>query len=725
MLWNVGHPLNVALMYALFGLSLVVCGFGLYRRFCLWTAGRPDSSRLNRWNERFELLWRDVLEQRSVQADADARKFHNLIFWGFIVLTFTTTMVLIDHDLGIKIYQGLFYLVVTMLSDAFGLLLLAGVAIAAHRRYRIRPDRLHTTRTDGIVLGLLAALVIQGFLLEALRIKVTVDPWRHFSFVGNALANLFWPLSSDAARLLHAIIWWIHTLTVFALLALLPYTKFLHILASSANIFFRERSRPKGAMKYPGDLEQLLEKALEQSDGELAIGVRTIEDLTWKQRLDLDACTSCGRCQDVCPAYRSGKILSPKWLILDSRDHMLGLFADGKLVPGRELGLDALDKDLLRSMLLDHDYSTKDNPENPQRTIRASNPLVQGAALEIGRRPEAKLGGEVMDEDVFWSCTSCRACMEVCPVGIEHVDLIMDVRRSLALIDGSIPAEAQNSLRAIETRGNPFGPADSRASWADGLDVPILTGGEEVEILYWVGCVSAYDKRKQKIARSMVKILNASGARWGILGNREHCTGDPARRLGEENIFQSSAKKNLETLRSVRFRTVVANCPHCFNTLRNEYPQIGTLGDGEIRVIHHSQLIRELLDGKQLQVSPALSDKHLTYHDPCYLTRYNDVVEEPREILVQIGASRLTEMKESGKKGLCCGAGGGHFWMDMKVGERVNVLRVEQAAETQADTVATGCPFCMQMMEDGAKLTNREEQLAVRDIAELVADALA
>jgi len=720
-LWNVGSLANVLLFYALFALSSLLCGFGLYRRALLWLGGVPDKTRLNDWNRRFDQLWRNVLKQESVRRDKDAGPFHNLIVSGFVVLLFTTTMVFLDHDLGLEIYRGQFYLVVTVLSDLFGLLLLAGVAKAFHRRYIQRPNRLHSTRADALILITLALLVVQGFLLEGLRIHVTTDPWRHFSFVGHGVSLLFWPISKSAAALLHFIVWWFHSITVFVFIACLPYTKFFHILASSANLFFRQLHRPKGALRHPGDIEKLLEEEGEN----FRIGVTSLGDLSWKQRLDLDSCTSCGRCQEVCPAYNSGKVLSPKWLILDSRDHMLSLHAKNLLhetASGDPLS--SLDSSLLNELLLDHDYSTTDVPKNHQTLLRAKSPAVQTAARAVGRSGEEKFGGEVMDENVFWSCTTCRACMEVCPVGIEHVDFIVDVRRSMALMEGSIPNEAQNSLRAIETRGNPFGPAESRANWTEGLNVPIVPENGSVDVLYWVGCVSAYDKRKQKIARSLASILNASGMSWGILGNREHCTGDPARRLGEENLFQSSAKKNIETLRSITFKTVIANCPHCFNTLKNEYSQIGAIAESKsARVIHHTEFIRELVRENKLRLSPTFSET-MTFHDPCYLGRYNDIYDEPRELLVQIGSGELREMRDSGEKGLCCGAGGGHFWMDLKAGERVNVLRTNQAAETGAELIATGCPFCMQMMEDGVKLTNREESLKVRDIAELVAEAL-
>ncbi|MCC6954440.1 MAG: (Fe-S)-binding protein [Deltaproteobacteria bacterium] len=712
-LWNLSHPFNSIAMYLLLVASIAVCTAGLWMHFRRWAAGKSDPSRLNHWGRRFELIWNDVLLQRGVNAEAVPGRMHSLILWGFMVLLFTTTMVFIDHDLGIRIYNGDFYLAVTLLSDLFGLLLLFGVLMASHRRYVQRPDRLHNRPADAILLGALAALVMQGFLLEALRIHATNDPWKWYSPVGLLVSLPFAGLSETATRTLHFGIWWLHTITVFTFIALLPYTKFLHILASSANLFFRQISRPKGALPHPGDIEKLMETAME-ADGEFRIGVSTLSDLSWKQRLDLDACTSCGRCQDNCPAYRSGKILSPKWLILDLRDHML-------LAEGAHDRVGQLDHSLLKSFLLkDRSQLPRDEEGRIIDESRAANPLVQRAAKSIGENVTAKIPGEVLDEDVFWSCTTCRACMEVCPVGIEHVDIIVEARRAMALMDGNIPTEAQAPLRAIETRGNPFGPAAERANWADGLGARIVAPGEKVDVLYWVGCISSYDKRKQKIARSLAQIFNAAGLDWGILGESECCSGDPARRLGEENLFQSLAKKNSSTLDSVGFNTLVSNCPHCFNTIKNEYPEV-VASAKQFRVLHHTQFVQELLNNKKIEVRGM--DRELTFHDPCYLGRYNDGYEEPRDVLVKLG-SKVREMRDSKERGLCCGAGGGHYWFDMKVGQRVNVLRTEQAAETGVSLVATGCPFCLQMMEDGSKLTNREETLAVKDIAELVAESL-
>lgn len=732
-LWNVGSLPNVIVMYLLFGVALFVGAIGLFRQAELVRSGVPAPERTGRWGSRFVDLMVWAIFQRGVVRKASPGVAHTLIYIGFLVLLFTTTMVFVDHDLGyffrllglpdLNIYEGDFYLALTALSDVLGFGLLIGVGLMAHRRYAKQAEGLHSRPGDSFLLISLALLIVQGFILEGLRIHVTNDPWAWYSPIGLAVGRFFWFLSADASQTLHFLVWWFHTVTVFSVMAVMPYTKFFHILASSVNLFFRSSGRPKGTLRSPGDLETLIE-----SGEDFSIGLGTIKDYSWKQLLDLEACTSCGRCQDACPAYRSGKPLSPKWVILDTRNHALALHSKGKLtesiLPESLQRMDSQLSELLflrGNGLLPHEDGSG---YNPQGSYRAKNELVQSAALKVGANVEDRIAGEVIDPEVFWSCTTCRACVEACPVGIDHVDQIIGNRRNMVLMEGEIPSEAQGTLRALENRSNPYGPQEDRAKWLEDLGVPIVEPGGSVDYLYWVGCVSSFDPRKQKIARALVKILKAANVSFGVLGSLERCTGDPARRLGEENLFQTLAKQNIETLQSIHCKAIVANCPHCFNTIRNEYPEFGILGpDGtNPEIVHHSQLIQQLLAEGRLPLGE--NESTFTFHDPCYLGRYNDEYQAPRSALKAVKGLTILEMEESGSKGLCCGAGGGHFWMDMKIGERVNVLRTEQAAETNASGIATACPFCMQMLEDGIKLTGREEQLEVKDIAEVVAASL-
>ena len=724
-MWNVEHIGNSIVMYALFALSLVIAFAGIYRRVETWRSGKPAPDRTGKWAERFYDLFRWSGTQKGVNKEVFPAIFHSLIYLGFLVLTFTTTMVAIDHDLGIKIYHGDFYLLVTVMSDLFGLGLFLGILLAAHRRYVVRADLVHNRLADSIILSALALLVAQGFVLEALRIHATNDPWAKYSIVGFVLSKLFWGMTYKSTTLLHFLMWWFHAITVFALFAIVPYTKFFHIVSSSANLYFRRNFRPKGQLPPMGDIEKLMETAAE-SETDVVFGLGTLKDYSWKNLLDLDACTSCGRCQDACPAYRAGTPLSPKWIILDTRNHMLGLHAKGEMsasvVPS---SLRKIDSVLTSELLLNTSGLVKeDDYYVGNGAWRADNPKVQESVRKVGGSIDDQIAGTVMNPEAFWSCTTCYACVNACPVGINHVDQIIGNRRNLTLMQGEVPQEAQPTLRALENRANPYGAPSDRSNWTEGLGIRIVQPGDSVDYLYWVGCVSAFDPRKQKIAKSLVAIMKAAGLSFGILGNAEGCTGDPARRLGEENLFQTMAKSNIELLKSIKFETLVANCPHCFNTIRNEYPEFGNLGDGrEPEIIHHSVLLRRLLADKKLALKDTTQE--FTFHDPCYLGRYNNEYEAPRETLKAVKGLKIIEMEESREKGMCCGAGGGHFWMDLKLGDRINALRTDHAAATGAGNVATACPFCMQMMEDGVKLTHREESMVVKDIAEVIAENLA
>ena len=567
------------------------------------------------------------------------------------------------------------------------------------------------------MLALLVVMCLQGFILEGARIAVTHDEWSSYSPVGALFSNVFWGMSESTIRSIHWLTWWWHAFTVFGCIALAPYSKFFHIISSLSNIAFRSSSKVKGRLSFPGKIETLMETA----GDDFSIGLNSIKDYSWKQLLDLDACTSCGRCQDACPAYNTEKPLSPKWIILDTRNHMLDLHSQGKLVEKSSLPPlgNALDKFLLKDYFL-----STIGYKSTNKTFRSTSIPVQEAVLDAqGTSADTPIAGGVIDANAFWSCTTCMACVAECPVAINHVDQIVENRRNMVLMKGEIPHEAQSTLRALETRQNPYGDPKNRADWTKDLDVKILEPGDSVDYLYWVGCVSAYDPRKQKIAKSLVKIMNAAGLSFGVLGNAEGCSGDPARRLGEENLYQTLASSNIELLKTISFKAIVANCPHCFNTIKNEYPDLGNLGHGKKpEIIHHSVLLRRLLNENKIQLND--KEQSYTFHDPCYLGRYNNEYEAPRESLKKIKGLSIVEMDKSKEQGMCCGAGGGHFWMDLKIGTRVNKVRAAQAAETGVSNIATACPFCLQMMEDGVKLNNLEETMTVKDIAEVIADNL-
>ena len=722
-MWNLNTLPNVIGLYGLLVVAVIIGANGVLQRTRLWRSGKPASEHLGSWLWRLDdLLQHGMFQRKVVRGGSGSAIAHLLIYLGFLVLTFTTTMVFIHHDLGIKIYQGEFYLWVTIFSDVFGALLFGGIIYFGYRRYMENADAVHKTWNDAFILVMLGVLVVQGYALEGLRIHVTNDPWALYSPVGWLVAKAVWFMPHEQARTAHFVIWWFHTLTVYAFVALFPYTKFFHMLTSPTNLFFARTARPRGALPFIGDIEKLME-----SGEEFSLGLGTIKDYTWKNLLDLDACTQCGRCQEVCPAYLTGKPLSPKWVILDTRNHALALHAQGKIVESTETNpAAALDRSLVANVTLPFNAleQTVSGAYSAAGSYRAHNPLVQSSVRTLGATADAKIAGDVIDPNVFWSCTTCMACVEACPVGINHVDQIVGNRRHLTMMEGQLPHEAQATLRSLESRANPYGPPEDRVKWLEGLDVRQLNPGDTVDYLYWVGCVSAYDPRKQNIAKSLVAIMNRAGLSFGVLGSMEGCTGDPARRLGEENLFQTLAKQNIALLKSVSFKVLVANCPHCFNTIKNEYPQFGNLGEGkQPEIIHHSVLLRRLIEQDLLPLKEDAM-KEVTFHDPCYLGRVNDEYEAPRKTLKAVKGLKIIEMERSKEKGLCCGAGGGHFWMDLKIGTRVNSVRAEEAAQTGASTVATACPFCMQMMEDGVKITNNEAKLDVRDIAEVIAERL-
>ncbi len=389
-----------------------------------------------------------------------------------------------------------------------------------------------------------------------------------------------------------------------------------------------------------------------------SLGVSKLEEFSWKRRLDFDACVECGRCEAVCPAYLSGSALSPKQIIVKLKRHMHGELA-------------------------------------------------------------GPIHGELIKPEELWACTTCMACVQECPAFIDIVDTIVDLRRYLALSEGALPSTAPQSLQNIQRAGNPWGlPAGERLAWAEGLDVPVLKPGTEVEYLYWVGCSASYDKRNQSIARSVVKILKAAGVSFAVM-REERCHGEVARRLGEEYLYQTLQQENIGTLKRYRFRKVVAHCPHCFNTIKNEFPQFG----GTYEVVHHSQLIEELLAAGRITPKKPL-DKTLAFHDSCYLGRYNGITEAPRNVAKAVPGLRLVELPRNRDRGLCCGGGGGHMWMEVKSEKRVNILRVEEALEAKVDMVGTGCPFCLSMIDLGRKVKEAEETLQVKDVAELVAESL-
>jgi Fe-S oxidoreductase len=545
----------------------------------------------------------------------------------------------------------------------------------------LRPDRLNIRRDDAWILGSLAFIALTGLALEVMRLRGQQPAWAQWSWLGNAMAGLLGPPPSEPPAI-YPYAWLIHQLAVFALIATLPYTKFLHIVTSPPNIFFR-RLEPPGALPKIEDIEETEE----------SLGVGSIEQFTWKQLLDGDACTECGRCQAACPAYAAGQPLSPKRLVMDLRDR-LGDY------PG---ALWRWQKPLVQRV-----------------------PLLRRLALGSGQPAEVDLvgpeqGAAVILDETLWSCTTCRACERECPVFIEQVSEILEMRRYLALEEGRLPDTLAQALRNTERQGNPWGqPRHQRAEWAAGLDVPIMADVGQTDVLYWVGCAGSYDPRNQQVSQAMVRILRAAGMDFAILGEEETCNAEWARRAGEEYLYQMMAEENVETLRQYQFRRIVTQCPHCYNTLKNEYPQFG----GNWQVMHHSQLIQELMAGGRLELSEGESAGQAAFHDSCYLGRYNGIYDEPRQVLAAVPGLQLAELERSRERGFCCGGGGAGMWLEHEPGQRINDLRLDEIEELGPDLAAAACPFCLIMLEESASSRNGQAPPPLKDIAEVAAAAL-
>jgi Fe-S oxidoreductase len=592
-----------------------------------------------------------VVGQRKLLQRLGPGLVHAFIFWGFLVLGPTIVIAMIGvvdkHStfpwLG---HQGWY----AALVDVFAVLVLAGVLAALWIRKVQRPRRFegsHLGEAD-LILALIATIATTLLRWHATRIALGLNEFpRSSAPVSNALSHLF--ARDGLTRVLERVFVWAHVLTILSFLAYLPRSKHLHIGTAAINVWFG-RTGPGGR------LEPIRFDDEDVAEEDIRYGAGTAADLTWKQVLDTFSCTECGRCQDACPAFATGKALSPKLLIMGLRDQVFAA-DDGPLVPG------------------------------------------------------------AVTDEVVWDCVTCGACVQACPVSIEHVDQIVDLRRHLVMVDSSFPPEAEPMLRDVERASNPWGkPQSERAAWAADLGVRILEPGDPApEYLYWVGCASSFDERARTTAESTAKLLQAAGVDFAILGPRESCTGDPARRIGNEYVFQAFAEQNVETLNASGVTKIVANCPHCFNTLANEYPDFG----GSYEVIHHSELLATLVRDGRLKTAPHADTGTITYHDSCYLARHNDVRAGPRELVAAVG--QPVEMKRSGKETFCCGAGGAHMWMEER-GTPINAERVREAAATGAKTLAVACPYCTVMLDDGVQASG--DELRVVDVATLLAESL-
>lgn len=640
---------------------------------------------------------------------------HIMIFGGFIVLLLNSVKLwgrgydpnfdfwgVLAHDAPLGIGYGL-------IKDTFVLLVLLGSAVFIYYR-TIHKQRRMTLGTEGLViLGIIVTMMIGDLLYYGAWFNLQwrlhgEEPQIYAEWLGSLTAFALSGIESDQTLWwLAATGWFVHSTLVLIFLNILPFSKHFHIITAIPNVFLRD-SRKRGTLPKVEDLEGKIER-------EEAVGINKLEDLSWKNILDLYTCTECGRCSDNCPAYTTDKKLSPKHLTLALRDHLYD-------TEDAMFGVDDPVTKATKTSIEEAQFRGRKQGSDEGREELHTNPPAPADGYFVSHEP-VELVPNIVHPDVLWACTTCRACEEHCPVMISYVDKIVDMRRDLVMVKGEMPPELQRPFMGMETNGNPWNQsAMDRAKWSDGLDIPLLGDKPDAEVIYWVGCAASYDNRAQKTAKAVARLLGHAGVDFAILGTEETCTGDPARRAGNEYLFQMLCEQNVETLNGYGAdkKTIITACPHCFNTLANEYPDFG----GKFDVVHHSEFLMGLVAQKRLVPEKPVEGK-VAFHDSCYLGRYNDVYEAPRKVLESIPGVELVEVPYWNKsRGLCCGAGGAQMWMEEQNQNRVNVKRTLQLVDTGCSTIASGCPFCMTMLTDGLKAQEKEEEIAQLDIAEML-----
>jgi Fe-S oxidoreductase len=643
----------------------------LYFLFRLMRLGNQEN-RFERIGQRVKTMLAEVVFQwctlRTVTRKDVAGIGHALMFWGFGFF-FISYIIFVGLAGGFGLAPVLagspFERVYSSILDIVAGFVIIAVVWAAMRRYVVRPERLETSAEAGIILFLVFSLMVLHFCIEG------------FGFAGSGVTTAWPPVGAAFAGFLSGTgiskntligvyqgVWWLHYALILGFMVYIPRSKHLHILVSPVNALFKSLG-PKVVLE-PIPLEE-----------PETFGVSKIQDFTWKDLLDLYACAECGRCHASCPAQLSGKSLSPREVIRNLREHLL------EAGPG----------------------------------------LLAGKGEAASESRAKTMIGDVVTEEEIWACTTCGACQEVCPVNVEHIRKIIDLRRNLVLAQSKMPESAQLMLRNMQLRGHPWAGLQSlrlRGDWTSGLDLNLLAEGSNAHTLFWVGCTGALVERNVKATLSMTRVLKAAGVDFGVLGDAETCCGDPARRAGYEFQFQILAEQNIEIFRSHNIKEIVTSCPHCYHTMKNEYPRYG----GDFEVVHYTQLIADLIRQGRLKLTNELN-ANLTYHDPCYLGRYNSVYLEPRRILQAIPKTKLEEMERSRNEGFCCGGGGGLMWIEEQPGTtKINHMRIEDVLKTGAETVVTACPYCLQMFEEGIEHKDIEDSLNARDLIELVEAAM-
>jgi Fe-S oxidoreductase len=700
---------RLAIGWAVTAVALAVAALRARNLYRMVMVGQPAPERLQNVPEMIWAQVQDVFAQRKLLKRPLSGTAHFFTFWGFVLLMTTIleaygnlfidnwAIPWIGHDSWLGFMEDFMVSAVILSLGVFAIVRFRNSPHRLERR-----SRFYRSHNDAawLVLFMIFMVMVTNIVYRGAQTQLTRPgggndfPYSHFAFLSWAAGDLF---SGASHGVLHALLdigILGQILSVMTFLVIVMYSKHLHVFVAPLNVSFSRRPKALGPLATTPDMD------FENMAEDAVLGAGHIQDFKWKQLLDLITCTECGRCQDQCPAWNTGKPLSPKLVILDLRDHLFD--RSGVLVgaggPGRS-----------------------DGGESAEAASGGT------PAIDL-KGPEARLVPNIIDPDVLWSCTTCGACVEQCPVDIEHVDTIVDMRRYEVLMESSFPTEAGLMLRNIENQGDPWGLGGSkRLDWTEGLDfeVPVVDGSvpAETEYLFWVGCAGALDERARKVTQSVARLLNRAQVNFAVLGPRETCTGDPARRLGNEYLFQMQAQMNIETLNGAGVKKVIASCPHCFNSIGREYPGLG----GNYEVLHHTQVFADLVRSGRLRPTTSF-DAKVTYHDPCYLARHNDLYTAPRNVIESVPGVDTIEMHRHERRTFCCGAGGARMWMEEKIGKRINVERTDEAIGTGADVVGTACPYCMIMIDDAVRQRQSEgaapESLRVLDVAQILETSL-
>ncbi|MFZ1290342.1 MAG: heterodisulfide reductase-related iron-sulfur binding cluster [Melioribacteraceae bacterium] len=639
--------------------------FNLKRLINYLSIGKKEN-RFDNVPERIKNVLKVAIGQTKILREPIGGIIHVLIFWGFLLFLAAVLESILQgfYSKFSLSFLGPIFSIITLTQDIFGVLVIFAVLFALYRRYIQKVKRLEhgkESRLDAtIVLSLILIVVISMFGQNTAHFannNFVLENWA-VRPVSSAIAPFLFQ-SSENAKIWYEIFWWIHILTIFGFMNFLPYSKHLHVFASIPNVYFENLGNKKFELKKIN----LEDETIEQ------YGAADVDHLSWKQMFDGYTCTECGRCSDACPANKTGKLLSPREIIINVRKRTV---EKAPLILEKKENSEILEKTLI------HNYI----------------------------KPEQ-----------LWACTTCGACMQECPVTIEHLDTIVDMRRNLVLMESEFPNELNSVFKNLETNFTPWAfNHQDRANWAEGLNVKTMADDSNCEYLFWVGCAGSYDSRYQKVSKAIAELFKKAGVDFRILGTEEKCNGDTVRRLGNEYLAQMMMQENVETLNSYKVKKIVTGCPHCYNSLKIEYPQFG----GNFEVYHHSEVLENLINEGKIKLKENSVNSKVTYHDSCYLGRYNQIYNSPRNSLNSISGLELLEMDRNKDKGFCCGAGGGRMFLEETEGTKININRTEEAISTGAETVASACPFCMTMLTDGVKAFEKQEEVDVKDIAEII-----